>query len=233
MLDSNYRALFKALDYEFSDGALLELGLTHRSKSNKNYERLEFLGDSILGFIIAAELYRRYPELSEGKLTRLRASLVRKETLASLARQLHLGDFLRLGSGELKSGGHDRDSILADTLEALIGAIYLDSDIEAATGVIEKLYFDILQGLSPDNIEKDPKTRLQEYLQKKLQVLPEYRTVDVSGAPHDQHFVVECSVPGLDQVVSGEAQSRRAAEQQAASAAYDLLIKAEDAKSLS
>lgn len=233
MSASNYQLLLRSLDYEFKDSCLLERALTHRSKSNQNYERLEFLGDSILGFTISAELYQRYPDLPEGKLTRLRASLVRQETLAMLGRQLELGQFLRLGSGELKSGGYDRDSILSDTVEALFGAIYLDGGVDAVRKVILKLYVDILNELSPKNIEKDPKTRLQEYLQKHMQVLPEYHTVKITGAPHDQQFLVECKVPGIVGIAQGEAKSRRAAEQQAASRAYELLTKGKNVDSLS
>ncbi|MDH5648218.1 MAG: ribonuclease III [Gammaproteobacteria bacterium] len=233
MSESNYRELFAALNYEFSDLTLLERGLTHRSKSSKNYERLEFLGDSVLGFTISAELYRKYPSFTEGKLTRLRASLVRKETLAKLGRKIRLGDYLKLGSGELKSGGHNRDSILADAVEALFGAVYLDSGIESTRNVILGLYSETLETLSPERIEKDPKTLLQEYLQKHMQALPEYETVKVSGVAHDQHFLVECHIPGISDKIRGEAKSRRAAEQDAASKAYDLLTKSNNAKRLS
>jgi ribonuclease III len=230
---SNYQVLLQALDYQFKEPRLLERALTHRSKSNRNYERLEFLGDSILGFTISAELYQRYPDFPEGKLTRLRASLVRQGALATLGRQLELGQFLRLGSGELKSGGHDRDSILSDTVESIFGAVYLDGGFYSARKVILGLYGNILDEMSPDKIEKDPKTRLQEYLQKYMKVLPEYHTTKVTGAPHEQNFLVECRVPGIVEVIQGEAKSRRAAEQEAASKAFELLTKGKNVDTLS
>ncbi len=215
--------LYRCLDYTFNDSGLLRRALTHRSKSAENYERLEFLGDSILEFTISAELYDRHPDLSEGKLTRLRSSLVKKETLAEIARQIGLGDYLQLGSGELKSGGFDRESILADALEAVFGAVYLDDGIDSAQRVILYLYRDILQGVTPKSLEKDPKTQLQEYLQKRSQLLPVYQMHEVEGAQHKQLFVVECIVPGLGMPVRGKGSSRRKAEQQAASKVLELL----------
>lgn len=220
---SKYSRLYRALDYTFQNEALIDRALTHRSKSVKNYERLEFLGDSILGFTISAELYKRFPELPEGALTRLRASLVRKETLAELARKVDLGRFLNLGSGESRSGGHDRDSILADALEAVFGAVYQDRGTKQAVEVVLHLYRGLLDDIKPDSITKDPKTLLQEYLQKKSGALPVYRTLEVTGEPHSQRFLVECVVPGLDEPVKGEGGTRRKAEQRAASRAYDLL----------
>lgn len=222
-MEGDYSQLLKKLDYQFNDVRLFERALTHRSKSSDNYERLEFLGDSILGLTISGKLFDLYPKLSEGALTRLRATLVRKETLAKLARQLNLGDYLRLGSGELKSGGHNRDSILADALEAIFGAIYLDGGIEAARCAILKLYEQTLGQISPKTLQKDPKTRLQEYLQKHSQTLPQYRTLEVTGVAHKQHFVVECLAPGLTESVRGEGSTRRKAEQQAAARAFDIL----------
>ena len=215
--------LTKQLGYAFRDGALLARALTHRSHSSKNYERLEFLGDSILSFIIADILYDRFPQLSEGELTRLRATLVRRETLATLARALDLGDCLDLGSGELKSGGFDRDSILADALEALFGAVYKDGGIEAARDVVLRRYQPILENIDPNSILKDPKTRLQEYLQRKSLATPTYNVLEISGEPHKQRFVVECRVSGLPQAVHGEGSSRRHAEQAAATRACKLL----------
>ncbi|MBI3571632.1 MAG: ribonuclease III [Gammaproteobacteria bacterium] len=215
--------LARRLSYTFRQPELLERALTHRSKSAVNYERLEFLGDSILGFAISSELYNRYPNLYEGELTRLRASLVKKETLAALARELELGNYLKLGEGELKSGGYNRDSILADALEAVFGAICKDTSIAEATRVILHLYRDKLAGLDPHSIPKDPKTQLQEYLQKLSLPTPTYLVRDVTGEPHNQNFVVECHVTVLDRPVRGEGSSRRHAEQEAAAQTLDLL----------
>lgn len=215
--------LVKRLGHTFRDTELVERALTHRSLGTKNYERLEFLGDSVLGFTISAYLYERFPDLSEGELTRLRASLVRKESLAKLARQLELGRYLKLGIGELKSGGFDRDSILADTMEALFGAVYIDGGIEAANRVVLALYKSLLQSVDPAAIQKDPKTRLQEYLQKRARPIPEYEVINVSGEAHAQYFRVSCHVDGLEQPIEGEGRSRRAAEQDAASKVLDEL----------
>lgn len=215
--------LSRRLDYEFSDPDLLARALTHRSKSEDNYERLEFLGDSVLNFTISAALYDRFPDLSEGELTRLRARLVKKETLAALARKLELGDCLALGGGELKSGGFDRDSILADALEAVFGAVYRDSGIERAATVIEGLYRDALAQLDPRSIPKDPKTELQEYLQKHALPTPVYTVVKVTGESHNQQFVVACHASGLTHPVHGEGGTRRYAEQQAAADALRIL----------
>jgi ribonuclease-3 len=215
--------LVRRLAYSFRRPELLERALTHRSKSAVNYERLEFLGDSVLGFAISSELYTRYPNLYEGELTRLRASLVKKETLAALARELDLGNYLRLGEGELKSGGYDRDSILADSLEAVVGAICKDGSVSEAMRVILHLYKDRLAALDPRSIPKDPKTQLQEYLQKHSLPTPTYLVREVTGEQHNQNFVVECHVTGLDAPVRGQGSSRRYAEQEAAAQALDLL----------
>lgn len=215
--------LSKRLGYSFQDAALLARALTHRSHSGQNYERLEFLGDSILSFTIADALYDRFPLLSEGDLTRLRATLVRRETLARLARELKLGDCLELGSGELKSGGFDRDSILADTLEAVFGAVYKDSNLEAVRSVVLRLYRPLLNDVDPHSIRKDPKTRLQEFLQSQSLATPIYNVLEVSGEAHLQHFVVECRVPGLAEAIRGEGNSRRYAEQAAAARACEIL----------
>jgi len=220
-LGSAQTELIKRLGFGNTD--LVDTALTHRSLGAKNYERLEFLGDSVLGFTISAYLYERFPELSEGELTRLRASLVRKESLAQVARELELGPCLKLGGGELKSGGHDRDSILADTMEALFGAIYIDAGIDAASRVVLALYNSLLQSVDPTAIQKDPKTRLQEFLQKRSRPIPVYEVVKVSGEAHAQHFRVSCHVEGLEQAIQGEGRSRRAAEQHAASQALDKL----------
>lgn len=211
--------LSRRISYEFRKPDLLTRALTHRSKSSDNYERLEFLGDSILGFAISSELYNRYSHLSEGELTRLRASLVKKSTLAELARGLELGDYLTLGEGELKSGGYDRDSILADALEAIFGAICKDSSSEEAVRVILHLYSAKLAHLDPHSIPKDPKTQLQEHLQKLSLPTPIYVVREVTGEAHQQNFIVECRVASLDAPVRGEGNSRRHAEQEAAALA--------------
>jgi ribonuclease-3 len=216
-VDSRAHAeLCRRLNYEFRKPSLLERALTHRSKSDRNYERLEFLGDSVLNLAISALLYDRYPDLSEGELTRLRASLVRQQSLAALARSLELGQYLELGSGELKSGGFDRDSILADALEAIFGAIYQDGGPSAVASVISTLYSETLRALDPRTIPKDPKTELQEFLQKRALPTPTYRVLEVTGEPHSQHFVVECEVSALPKPSRGEGGSRRGAEQAAA-----------------
>ena len=189
-MSSTHNELARRLGYVFRDAALLARALTHRSRSSRNYERLEFLGDSILSFVIADVLYDRFPQLSEGELTRLRATLVRRETLATLARELDLGDCLDLGSGELKSGGFDRDSILADGLEAVFGAVYKDGGIEAVRNVVLHRYQSILDGIDPNSILKDPKTRLQEFLQHKSLATPT-RPRNVGT---NRRFVVECRV---------------------------------------
>jgi len=215
---SEYDRLKACLGVEIDEG-LLKQALTHRSKSSTNYERLEFLGDSVLGFIVSAELYRRYPELSEGELTRLRATHVRKESLAEVARSIDLGSYLHLGSGELRSGGFDRDSILADALEALFGAIYTDKGIVPVQQCIHQLFSDRFSTLNDEVLEKDPKTLLQEYLQKNGIETPTYDVVEVRGAAHDQYFVVSCKVFNVNEPFIGEGRSRKKAEQDAASKA--------------
>lgn len=208
--------LCRQLEYRFSDNALLELALTHRSAGSKNNERLEFLGDSVLSFVISSELYRRFPDIDEGRLSRIRASLVKGETLAKLAAELSLGDYLHLGSGELKSGGFRRASILADALESIFGAIYLDSGIATIEKIILRLFAARLEKVDPGMALKDPKTRLQEYLQAQQRPLPVYEVVEVRGKSHNQHFTVSCSVDGLPEPIRAEGTSRRKAEQQAA-----------------
>ncbi len=212
------------LNYEFEDKTLLQRALTHRSKSADNFERLEFLGDSVLNFTISAELYDRYPNVAEGELTRLRANLVKKDTLALLAREIGLGDFLSLGGGELKSGGFDRDSILADALEAVFGAVLIDGGIEKARVLIVDVYCDLLERVTPDTLQKDPKTQLQEHLQKQSFAPPAYNVIEITGQAHDQSFRVECVVPGLSEPVQGTGRSRRNAEQDAAVIALRLLV---------
>ncbi len=201
----------------------VERALTHRSAGSGHTERLEFLGDSIINFIMAECLFRAQPEAREGQLTRLRALLVRRDTLAAVARELELGTALKLGGGELKSGGRDRDSILADAFEALIGAVYLDSDIDTCRGLVEKLFAERIVQAQQRRVAKDPKTRLQEKLQAKGLPLPSYEVVEVKGAPHDQEFQVFCRVEGLDNPTCGTGGSRRKAEQAAARLALEQL----------
>lgn len=217
--------LERFLGYSFSDDSLLRNALTHRSVSGDNNERLEFLGDSILNFVIAAELFQNYANAPEGDLSRLRASLVNKETLVKVAQQLELGDFILLGSGELKSGGFRRKSILADAVEAIFGAVYLDAGFDASRQLILRLYESWLEtGIDIEQL-KDPKTRLQEYLQSRRQVLPDYEVVEAYGKPHAQTFKVRCVVAGLDRNIYGIGSSRRKAEQQAAEAVLEILAK--------
>jgi len=210
------------LDYRFANIKLLEAALTHRSAGSANNERLEFLGDAILSFTIAAELYRRFPKASEGELSRLRASLVKGETLAQIARVLNVGNYLHLGSGELKSGGHSRDSTLTDALEAIMGAVYLDGGLEPCQRFILSLYQERLESLSPAAHLKDPKTRLQEYLQSRKLPPPLYNVLVVSGDAHAQMFKVQCEVDGMCSI-EGEGSSRRRAEQDAAAKALQLI----------
>ena len=198
--------------------------LTHRSHGSPNNERLEFLGDSILNCAIAARLYQTYPRLPEGDLSRMRAALVKEQTLAEIAARLKLGDILMLGEGELKSGGFRRPSILADALEAIIGAVYLDAGFVAAEQMILALYEPLLQNLDPKTIAKDPKTQLQEYLQSRKLPLPQYEVLAIRGEAHEQEFEVECIIPGLNIRSLGEGHSRRSAEQNAAIAAYQAAI---------
>lgn len=203
------------LGYVFNDTELLQRALTHRSAGKANNERLEFLGDAVLGCVIAGELYWRYPDIREGRLSRLRSSLVRKETLAEIGQQLEIGEFLRLGPGERKSGGHRRSSIIADAVEALLGAVYLDSDFEVCRQCILHLYSERLDSLSESAVLKDPKTRLQELLQSMHAPLPEYSVTEVDGKAHAQSFEVACSVVGQPATI-GRGGNRRAAEQDAA-----------------
>ncbi|MDH5784754.1 MAG: ribonuclease III [Chromatiales bacterium] len=204
------------IGYQFEQYELLQRALSHRSIGGGNNERLEFLGDSILSYVISVELYRRFSEMDEGGLSRVRASLVKGETLAQLARNLELGDYLRLGPGELKSGGFRRSSILADAFEAILGAVFLDSDIHSVQRVILQLFSERLDNIDPTTALKDPKTRLQEFLQSRQMPLPNYEVVEITGKAHAQTFTVRCYVEGLDMSVAAEGNSRRKAEQQAA-----------------
>lgn len=208
--------LQRALGYRFGDVALLQRALTHRSFGPQHNERLEFLGDALLNFAIGAELYRLRPKAPEGDLSRLRASLVREETLATAARRLPLSDAVRLGSGELKSGGFRRDSILADAVEALIGAVYLDGGVEPAAALCRRLLAPELAQLPDAGSLKDPKTRLQEALQAQSRPLPEYTVLREEGPAHNRHFSVCCRLVDSGERVEADGNSRRNAEQQAA-----------------
>lgn len=208
------------LHYQFKDESLLNSALTHRSYSKgDNNERLEFLGDSVLGLVISEHLYRRAEQAAEGALSRLRASLVKEDALARVARDIDLGDYLRLGGGELKSGGFRRASILSDAMEALFGAIYLDSGFSQCKKTILFLYQDYLVTLPTQTDLKDPKTTLQEYLQGRKLDLPEYEVVDTEGKSHNQVFTVACHIRQLDIQATGKGSSRKKAEQMAASTA--------------
>lgn len=223
MLKLKYQHLQNRLGYQFHTPALLELALTHRSYGAHNNERLEFLGDSILNFIIGESLFQRFPEAREGQLSRLRSQMVKGETLAKIAREFELGECLILGEGEMKSGGHRRDSILADTLEALIGAIYQESGFVACHERVTTWYAPRLAALTLDTPAKDAKTRLQEFLQSRQQPLPEYAVVEVEGEAHAQMFTIECRVSLLQETTRARASNRREAEKQAAAEALRLL----------
>lgn len=216
-------SLCRRLGYEFLRQDLLERALTHRSYSQANNERLEFLGDSVLNCVVATSLYEKYPEMPEGKLSRLRSNLVNQQTLADLALKLELGDFLLLGEGERKSAGGRRPSILADAMEALFGAIYLDRGFTAAQNVLLKLYAPLIERPDLHTLGKDAKTLLQEYLQGKKLPLPKYTVTAIQGEAHAQVFQVACSIPSLDVTTHGEGGSRRAAEQAAAEEAYRII----------
>lgn len=208
--------LSRRLDYQFKKNAYLKQALTHCSVGSDNYERFEFLGDSILSFVIANELFHRFPMQSEGQLSRLRSFLVRGDMLVEIAKELQLGDFLFLGQGELKSGGFRRASILADALEAVFAAVFFDGGIDAAQDVILKLYRSRLEDPNLNDCLKDAKTLLQEYLQAEKIALPEYTLTKVEGDEHDQMFYITCAVVGKKQVTYGEGSNRRKAEQLAA-----------------
>ncbi len=218
--------LCRQINYQFIYPDLLELALTHRSASSQHNERAEYLGDSVLNFVVAHALYVAYPKATEGELSRYRATLVKKDTLADIARSLDLGDYIQLGSGELKSGGFRRASILADALEALIAAVLLDSGFESAKKLVHLLFDHRIKTVVEKEL-KDPKSRLQEFLQSRRYDLPSYEVNSVSGDPHLQHFVVVCQVPALSIQTQGEGSSRRRAEQSAAEAA---LKKIEESK---
>lgn len=218
-------SLIKGIGYQFKNSALLMQALTHRSFAANNNERLEFLGDGALNFIIANQLYIRFSKLPEGDLSRLRAQLVKESSLAEIAFSLNMGDVLKLGEGELKSAGWRRPSILADALEAIIGAVYVDGGFSAAEALVLKLYEEKLAIIDPKVIDKDAKSQLQEYLQGKKIELPNYNVVSIEGEAHAQTFKMECVIEKLNISTIGEGTSRRVAEQQAAQLALGKLIK--------
>lgn len=222
-MNADPRRLARALGHGFQRQDVLELALTHRSMASANNERLEFLGDALLGFVIAEALCERFPEADEGRLSRMRATLVKRESLARLARELRLGDYLRLGAGEVRTGGHTRDSILADAFEAVLGAVYLDAGFEAARAVILARFAEPLAQMSMTRSGKDPKTRLQEWLQARRRPLPEYAVLATRGQDHAQIFTVACSLTDEECSTRAEGSSRRRAEQAAAEAMLEHL----------
>jgi len=218
------KQLSSRLGYRFASKDLLVQALTHRSVKGQNNERLEFLGDAVLSIVIAQWLYEHFPHASEGELTRWRASLVKGSTLAKVARQLELGECLVLGGGELKSGGHRRDSILADAVEALLGAIFVEVGLEGCRERVLDWFDEQLEAITQGGDEKDAKTRLQEYLQSRGKPLPLYQVLQVEGDQHDQMFTVSCSVEGLAKPVTAQATSRKKAEKNAAEQALSRLL---------
>ena len=223
-MQDNLQRLCRRLNYDFQQPAYLKQALTHCSAGSINNERLEFLGDSILSFVIANALFEKFPEQSEGQLSRLRAYLVKGEMLAEVAFELQLGDYLFLGQGELKSGGFRRASILADALEAVFAAVFFDGGLAAAQRVILELFNSRLQDKNLNDNLKDAKTQLQEYLQADKQQLPDYTLTRVEGEEHDQIFYISCEVPGLNMIAHGQGVNRRKAEQQAATELLQQLI---------
>jgi len=213
---SRLSALERTIGYSFKDKLLFDLALTHRSYKGANNERLEYLGDAILSFVIAEYLFKRFPDAKEGQMSRLRSSLVKGVTLAEIGKHFKLGDFLKLGGGELKSGGFRRESIIADAVEAIMGAIFLDSGHDTCRDVILAWYESRLSVLTLENTEKDAKTKLQEYLQSRKEQLPKYEVESVVGEAHDQTFSVSCSVESLKLRTQAGGSNRRVAEQKAA-----------------
>lgn len=217
--------LTRKLNYHFQHPKLLKSALTHRSKGGEHNERLEFLGDSVVNFVIAEILYQQFPKATEGELSRWRASLVNRDRLAELAKEFDLGRYLFLGPGELRSGGNERQSILSCAMEAIIGAVYLDGGFEVARKKIIEWYDDFLQTLSPAASHKDPKTLLQEYLQGRRAPLPLYTVEEIEGEAHQQVFTVSCQVEGIKKKTYGKGTSRRRAEQDAAMAMLGVIKK--------
>ncbi|MFT7053367.1 MAG: ribonuclease-3 [Psychromonas sp.] len=221
--DAELKRLERRIGYTFADFSLLQQALTHRSALGNHNERLEFLGDSILSYAISTDLYSRFPKVDEGDLSRMRATLVCGKMLAEIGREFQLGDCLILGPGELKSGGFRRDSIIADGVEAIIGAAFLDSDIDNAKKLILKWFDSRLNTIEPGISQKDPKTRLQEHLQSRKQPLPIYEVLEIKGEAHNQRFTMSCSIDGL-KAVEGQGTSRRKAEQIAANKMLDTIL---------
>jgi len=215
--------LSQKLNYEFLQSKFLKIALTHRSRGGDNNERLEFLGDAVVNFVIAEILYQQFPKATEGELSRWRATLVNRDTLAELAKEFELGRFLLLGPGELRSGGHERQSILSCAMEAIIGAVYLDGGFEAARTKIMEWYEPLIQSLSSAASHKDPKTLLQEFLQSRRLPLPIYKVEAIQGEAHQQLFTVSCQVEGLAEKTLGKGTSRRRAEQEAAQSMLGVL----------
>ena len=213
--------LCRKIDYTFNNEKLLLEALTHRSVGSVNNERLEFLGDSVLNFVVAEQLFVSLPKASEGDLSRLRASVVKKESLVEIAKNLQLGDFISLGSGELKSGGFRRESILADAVEAILGAVLRDAGYETCQQLVLRLCKTKIEQTIQEGPEKDAKTKLQEYLQSRRYRLPEYKVIDIQGKAHQQTFSVECVIKELEMQTSGVGRSRRIAEQEAAKKAIE------------
>lgn len=215
--------VLRSLPYEFNDESLLRRALTHRSAHGEHNERLEFLGDALLGMIVAEHLFANFPRADEGQLTRMRAALVNRDSLAEVARELDLGTHLVLGEGEQRSGGWRRDSILANAFEALLGAVYLDGGIGPCREMVLRALAPQLASADPERAHKDAKTALQEYLQSRRRELPQYQMMDVSGPSHEQVFTVRCQIDTLEQPVVARGTSRRKAEQAAAEEALRLL----------
>jgi len=220
-------SLSRIIHYTFNDPSFMTMALTHRSFSSQHNERLEFLGDSVLSFLIANELYKRFPRIDEGDLSRLRAQLVKESSLSTIATSMGLGDFIRLGEGELKSAGWRRPSILADTFESIIGAIYLDGGIEPTHEFVLRFFETQLNEIDPKLIQKDPKTLLQELLQSKKSDLPIYTVVSIEGEAHSQTFTIECIIKKSNIKTQGVGNSRRIAEQESASRAYQLMLESQ------
>ena len=218
-----YARLSQRLGYQFNNVELLQQALTHRSAAKQHNERLEFLGDAVLGMVVAQALFKRFPTVPEGKLTRMRSTLVKGDTLAELGREADVGELLKLGPGELKSGGHRRSSIIADAMEAILGAIYLEAGLDTTAEVILRLWQSRIDKLDPNEHPKDAKTRLQEFLQSRKLPLPVYEVIDISGKDHDQPFVVHCQIESLGKPMKGTGTSRRKAEQHAARNALEKL----------
>jgi ribonuclease-3 len=217
--------VFKLLDADVLDSDVFQKAITHRSMGKKNNERLEFLGDSVLGLVISDFLFEYFPNAKEGELSRFRSHLVRGTTLSEIAAESHLGDYLNLGEGELKSGGFRRESIMEDALEAIIGAVYTIKGFDYARSYILSLFGERLNNLPDPELLKDPKSRLQEWLQSEGRPVPSYRVLDISGDAHQQKFLTECRIESLDIVTQAEGSSRRKAEQSAAEKALNIVLR--------